>query len=84
MNSGVRSFGKFILITYTIPTVLVMSILFKIGPMLVVSAAVPLGIILSMVIAITMLPMAIGKAHPLMTMLTSSFVIGMTIVRTMS
>ena len=84
MNSGVRSLGKFTLITYIIPTVPVMSISFKIGLMAVVVAAVLLGNILSMVIAITMMPMAIVKAHPLMTMLAIPFIIGMIIVRTMS
>ena len=83
MNSGVRSFGKFILITYTIPTVPVMSISCKIGLMSVVIAVVPLGIVLSVVIAITMVSMPIGKAHLLMTMLAIPFVIGMTIVRTL-
>ena len=61
-NSGVRSLCKFIPITYTIPTVLVMSISFEIGLMLVVITVVLLGIILSMVIAVTMLPMAIVES----------------------
>ena len=61
-----------------------MPILFKIGPMAVVVTAVLLGIILSMVIAFTMLPMAIVKACLLMTMPSIPFIIGGTTVRTMS
>ena len=76
MNPGVRSFGKFTLITYTIPTVLMMSILFETGLMAMVDAAVLLGIILPMVVAFTMLPMAIVEAHPLMTMPAIPFVTG--------
>ena len=49
-----------------------------------VNAVVLLGIILSMVIAITMLPTAIVKAHLLMTMPSIFIVIRETIVRTMS
>ena len=52
-----------------------MSIMFKISPMVVVIAVVFLGIILSMLIAITMLPMAIVKAYPLMTMPAIPFII---------
>ena len=84
MNSGVSSLGKFILMTYTVPVVPVMSVLFEVSLMLVVIAVVRKGIILSIAIAITMLPMAIGKAHSLVTMLAIPFVIGVTIVWTMS
>ena len=84
MNPGASSFGKFTLVTYTIPTVPVMSMSFETGLMSLVIAVVLLGIVLSMVIAITMLPMAIVKAHPCMTMPAIPFVIGITIVRTMS
>ena len=84
MNPSVRSFGKLTLVTYTIPTVPVMSMSFKIGLMFLVIAAVLLGIILSMVIAITMLPIATVKAHLLMTMPSVPFIIGRTVGRTMS
>ena len=59
-----------------------MSMSFKIGLMSLVIAVVLLGIILSMVIAITMLPVAIVKALLLMTMPSIPFIIGGTTVST--
>ena len=82
MNSGVRSLGRFALIAYTIPFVLMMTIPFETGPMVMINAAVLLDIILPMVVAATMLPMAIVKASLLVTMPAIPFIIWGTIVRT--
>ena len=84
MNPDLTSFGKFTFVTYTIPTVLMMFKSFKIGPMLLVIAAVLLGIILPMRIAVTMLPVTIVEACLLMTMPFIPFLIGGTSVRAMS
>ena len=50
--------------------------------MVMVNAAVLLGIILPIVVPVTMLPMAIVEAHLFMTMPAIPFIIGGTIVRT--
>ena len=75
MDSGFRPLGKLALITYTIPIVPVMSIPYETGPMVMVSAEVLLGIILPMVVVVTILPMAIVEASPLMTMPAILFII---------
>ena len=82
MNSGVRSLGIFVLVTYTIPIVLMMSILCETGPMVMVNAMVLPGVILPMVVAVTILPVAIVEAHWLMGMPSIPFMFGVTIVRT--
>ena len=68
--------------TYSVPAVPVMSIPFMVSLMLVVIAAVPMGITLFMVVGVTMLAMAIRKSCLLVTMLAIPLVIGMTIVWT--
>ena len=84
MYSGVWPLDIFTLLTYSVPAVPVMSISFKISLMSVVIAAVPMCITLSMVVGVTMLPMAIRKSCSLVTMLVIPLVIGMTMVWTMS
>ena len=70
--------------THSVPAVPVMFIPFMVSLILVVIPAVPMSITLSMVVGVTMLPMAIRKSCPLVTMLAIPLVIGMTIVWTMS
>ena len=70
--------------TYSVPAVPVMSVLSVVSLMSVVIAAVPMGITLSVVVGVTMLPMAIRKSWPLVTVLAIPLVIGMTIVWPMS
>ena len=53
---------------YIAPAVPVVSITFKVSPLLVVIAAVPMGIMLSMVVGATMLPKAIWDTCLLVTM----------------
>ena len=83
MYSGMRPLDMFTLVTYIVPAVLVVSIMFKISLMLVVIAAVPMGNTLFMVVGVAMMPMVIRKTCSLVTMLAIPLVIGMTTVWTM-
>ena len=83
MYPGVRSLAILILVSYTVPIVSMMSsIPHETGPMAMVDAAALLSIILPMVVAFTILPMAIVEAHPLKIMPVIPFIIRGTIVRT--
>ena len=83
MNLGVRSLGKCVLPTCTIPTAQLVTIVSKSCPMVMVYAGTLIGLILFVVIAISMLPMAMMKAHLPLTIPAIPYRIGGTTVGTL-